>query len=100
MYSIEARFFEQPHRFIAERWTTRRELNKDPSVFIPFQTGTYACPGRNLAFMEMRSIIISIVSKYTVKPASPSSIKAEYLDKRDDRWLLGVGKLNLVFQEV
>lgn len=38
--SIDERNFEQPDAFIPERWTTRKELAHNASVFVPFSVGT------------------------------------------------------------
>lgn len=37
--TADARFFENPDEFIPERWTTRKELTKDASIFVPFSSG-------------------------------------------------------------
>jgi cytochrome P450 len=36
---VDKRVFELPNDFIPQRWTKRRELIKDESVFVPFSTG-------------------------------------------------------------
>ncbi|KAJ5424614.1 cytochrome P450 [Penicillium cf. griseofulvum] len=41
MLSTDSRVFVSPEEFIPERWTTRPELIKDHSVFIPFNTGEF-----------------------------------------------------------
>ena len=35
----DGRAFEQPEEFVPERWTTRPEMVRDKSVFIPFNSG-------------------------------------------------------------
>jgi cytochrome P450 len=35
----DERSFESPNEFIPERWTSRPELVRDKSVYIPFNTG-------------------------------------------------------------
>lgn len=45
---IDERCFELPNEFIPERWTTRPELVKDKSVFIPFNAGTNSSNPLNL----------------------------------------------------
>lgn len=40
----DERAFEWPNEFIPERWTSRPELVRDKSVYIPFNTGTSRHP--------------------------------------------------------
>lgn len=61
--------------------------------------GAYACPGRNLAYMVVRAAVTVIVSRYHIQPGS-HKMEDEYLDKRDDRWLLAVSTLDLKFEEL
>lgn len=35
----DERVFKKPNDFIPERWTTRKELTVDASVFTPFSVG-------------------------------------------------------------
>ncbi|CAG8909672.1 unnamed protein product [Penicillium egyptiacum] len=72
----DPRAFERPTEFIAERWTTSPELVKDRSVFIPFNTGQWACVGRRLALMELRRVTAELLIRYDicfapVKPTIP-----------------------------
>lgn len=38
-HALDPRFYVHPDDFIPERWTTRPELTKDPSLFVPFSIG-------------------------------------------------------------
>lgn len=40
MNELDERSFVYPDEFIPERWSTKPELVKDASVFIPFGAGT------------------------------------------------------------
>ncbi|KAJ4299023.1 hypothetical protein N0V90_004267 [Kalmusia sp. IMI 367209] len=64
--SRDERNFVHPNEFIPERWTTKPELCLNKSAFIPFIIGSYMCVGRNLAMMELRSVVARVVGKYRV----------------------------------
>lgn len=36
---LDERLFTHADKFIPERWTTKKELTKDPSLFVPFSIG-------------------------------------------------------------
>lgn len=40
----DERFFTHANQFIPERWTTKPELTKDPSLFAPFSIGNINTP--------------------------------------------------------
>jgi cytochrome P450 family 628 len=44
----DERAFESPNEFIPERWTSRPELVRDKSVYIPFNTGQSSHAGTGL----------------------------------------------------
>lgn len=52
------------YEFKPERWENATERQKN--AFIPFSTGPRACIGRNLAEMELRIIIATVLRRYKV----------------------------------
>ncbi|KAJ5110026.1 cytochrome P450 monooxygenase [Penicillium argentinense] len=58
--------FVRGEEFLPERWTTAPELIKDPSVFIAFGGGIYACVGKQLALMELRQVVAEVLVRYEV----------------------------------
>lgn len=74
------------------------ELNLNASVFTPFTLGTYGCVGKNLALMEIRNVMTSVITRFDIKFATPKS-KNEFIEGQQDGWVLRVGKLDLVFEE-
>ncbi|KAH7125219.1 cytochrome P450 [Dendryphion nanum] len=62
----DERNFRQPAEFIPERWTSKPELCINKSAFLPFLTGAYTCAGKNLALMEMRSVVRRVIAEYDV----------------------------------
>ncbi|KAH8649991.1 benzoate 4-monooxygenase cytochrome P450 [Xylariales sp. PMI_506] len=92
----DERYFESPDDFIPERWITRRELNKDETVFIPFSSGRSSCVGKQLALMEIRYVASQILRRYNVSFA-PTQDPGAFLQAKRDTFTLALGPLNLVF---
>lgn len=62
--------YNRPHEFLPERWMDSSiDKEKDPNerVFCPFAMGKRACLGRQFAFIEMLTVISSIVQRYEVR---------------------------------
>ncbi|PGH10575.1 hypothetical protein AJ79_05397 [Helicocarpus griseus UAMH5409] len=100
MYSLfrDPRSFEQPNEFIPERWTTRPDLVKNRSVFVPFLTGSYACVGRRLALMETRRVTAEILRRYDIS-LGPSQTEENFLNGKIDALTLVPATLVLQFTE-
>ncbi|KAL1840415.1 hypothetical protein VTJ49DRAFT_489 [Mycothermus thermophilus] len=94
----DARAFVYPEEFIPERWTTRPELVLDKSVFIPFNTGPYACIGKRLAMLELRRVIAEILSRYNLAIA-PGQTKGMFLDGKQDTFTTVSAPLPVIFKD-
>ncbi|GMY28674.1 abscisic acid 8'-hydroxylase CYP707A1-like [Fagus crenata] len=53
-------FFKDPHKFDPSRF----EVAPKPNTFMPFGSGVHACPGNELAKMEMLIVIHHLVTKF------------------------------------
>ncbi|KAL4862506.1 cytochrome P450 [Aspergillus spectabilis] len=52
------RYFPSGNEFIPERWLDQKDkMIVQEEAFFPFQIGRYGCVGKQLALMEMRSVI-------------------------------------------
>ncbi|KAJ6012324.1 hypothetical protein N7522_002679 [Penicillium canescens] len=92
----DPRAFERPTEFIAERWTTSPELVKDKSVFIPFNTGPWACVGRRLALMELRRVTTELLIRFDISFA-PDKANDTFLEDGRDMFTLAAAPLFLNF---
>ncbi|CAI7641908.1 unnamed protein product [Penicillium pancosmium] len=92
----DARVFERPQEFLPERWTTHPELVKNPSAFIPFNAGPYACVGKQLALMELRRVVTEVLTRYHVSFA-PGQTESAFIEAKKDTFTLVAGPLNLLF---
>jgi cytochrome P450 len=48
----DPRFFNEPNKFIPERWTSEMKSNLHKFAFFPFGGGSRICMGEPLAWME------------------------------------------------
>lgn len=66
MYAIQRdpRYWDEPNEFIPERWDN---LTPEKAPFLAFTRGQYACPGKNLAMLELRMVISRIAMKYNLE---------------------------------
>lgn len=102
-----------PDAFVPERWSSKKEMTKDASIFAPFSTGKpttqmwfgsilmilgrYSCIGKQLGLMEVRHVTAQIVRKYDVELA-PGQTPEAFLDGKKDAFTLALGPLQLVFR--
>ncbi|MGK2914335.1 MAG: cytochrome P450 [Porticoccaceae bacterium] len=63
--------FPAPERFNPERWLKvdgeKRQANT--RAFMPFGSGPRLCPGRSLALLEMKAVLVMIASHFEVEAA-------------------------------
>ncbi|PYI12717.1 benzoate 4-monooxygenase cytochrome P450 [Aspergillus sclerotiicarbonarius CBS 121057] len=93
----DERLFLQPQDFIPERWTSRPELIKDSSPFVPFSTGRYGCIGKQLGLMELRYVVSQIIRRYDAEFA-PGQTAEGFLEGKRDAFTLSLGALELVLK--
>lgn len=95
---IASRAFEKPDDFIPERWYNQPELIKDKTAFFPFLTGPYGCIGKQLAYMELRTVIAKLLTEFDVKFA-PGENGTTLLEKSKDVFTVVLGELDLIFEK-
>ncbi|KAF2089797.1 putative benzoate 4-monooxygenase cytochrome P450 [Saccharata proteae CBS 121410] len=94
----DTRSFLYPRSFIPERWTTRPEMVLNRTAFMPFSAGPYNCAGKNLAMMELRSVISRVAQQYDISfPANEPFAGDSFFARMTDHFTLGVPKQSLVF---
>ena len=69
----DPRFFEQPERFLPERWLDGLEDRLPPGVYFPFGDGPRRCIGQGFAQLETALVIAAIAQKFRfrLKPGFP-----------------------------
>jgi len=108
-YSLQRdpRYFSpHPDSFLPERWLSEAQrLVLEPKIlnsqekyihntdaFIPFSTGPTSCPGKNLAWMEMRMAVSVIVSRFDLK-LDPSYNPQKWYEDLGDYFVMLKGPL-------
>ncbi|GKT40345.1 cytochrome P450 monooxygenase FCK2 [Colletotrichum spaethianum] len=86
----------QANEFIPERWTTRPEMAKDHTVFIPFGTGKYSCVGKQLGLMEIRYCASQIIHRYDIAFAPEQTTRA-FIEGKKDGFTLSLPELEVIF---
>lgn len=95
-YAIQRdpRYWDDPLEFVPERW---ERLSPDRTPFFPFTRGKYACPGKNLAMMELVMVISRVALKYDMEFSSEAV--AENFEKDTlDTFTMTVPALPLIFR--
>ena len=67
-YSMDSEYFDEPLKFIPERFLDEEKLAKNPKqANIPFSLGKRSCLGKELAYNEVRIFIGSLLREYEIK---------------------------------
>ena len=69
-------------RFNPDRWLVAQDASPCPHdrrAFVPFGGGPRLCPGRNLALLQIRTVLAMLCRNFEVEPARPSREVEEHL---------------------
>ncbi|KAK3715124.1 hypothetical protein LTR37_007334 [Vermiconidia calcicola] len=97
-YSISRNedYYQDAKEFVPERWYSKPNMIKHKNAFAPFSLGSEGCIGKNLAYMEMRTLTAQLLLAYDVALA-PGEDGTRLLYKTRDHFTLGLESLDLVF---
>ncbi|EOD49280.1 putative cytochrome p450 protein [Neofusicoccum parvum UCRNP2] len=99
----DERYFVSPDDFVPERWVPgsgKEDWVREKAAWWPFQSGMYACPGRQLAYMEMRSAVAHIALRFDVGVPEGAEEEVKTFDERTlDTFSLAAPPLRLRFTE-
>lgn len=70
---------------------------KHKDAFGPFSTGPFGCIGKNLAYMEIRTITAQLVDQFDVSLA-PGEDGKKLLMETTDHFTMGLEPLMLIFK--
>ena len=71
--------FGDAARFDPERWLVddaERACPHDTGAFLPFGAGPRFCPGRNLAVLQIRTVLAMLCRNFDVERAGPDAERA------------------------
>jgi len=94
--SRSERCYERPNEWVPERWYEKTEMVREKGAFAPFSLGPYGCIGKQLALMELRTVIAELVTKFDVKFAAGETGR-NLIEKTEDYFTLGLADLNCEF---
>lgn len=90
--------YADPNSFIPERWFSKPELIKNKGAYAPFSIGPFSCVGKQLALMELRSVVAELVTQFDVEFA-PGEDGSALLNESADFFTVSLSDLQLVFTE-
>ena len=73
--------FRNGDRFDPERWLLKPEERRGPHdhrAFVPFGAGPRFCPGRNLAMLEIRTVLAMLCSGFDVAPVDRGGVSERF----------------------
>jgi cytochrome P450 family 628 len=86
----DERYFEKPHEWVPERWTSRPEMVKDRRAYLPFSMGRTVCAGKYFALMEMKVVVAKVVGEFEIGfPKGEGEKEGRYGEKGKPEWLKG-----------
>ncbi|KAK3380816.1 cytochrome P450 [Podospora didyma] len=90
--------YEKATEFIPERWYSKPEMIKHKDTFAAFGVGPFSCIGKALAMVEMRNLIVKILTRFDVAFA-PGEDGEWFMEGAKDHFIIEVPSLKLVFKE-
>ncbi|MDX1992953.1 MAG: cytochrome P450 [bacterium] len=63
----DARWWEEPERFLPERFSPENQSRIPRMAYLPFSTGPRVCIGNSFALMEARLILATVASRYRLR---------------------------------
>jgi tryprostatin B 6-hydroxylase len=96
MSSLDPEIYEDPLRFLPERWSSQESKVKHKDAFAPFSMGPFGCIGKNLALMELRLLTTQLVTKFDLRFAEHED-GSRILTETRDHFTVGAGDLDICF---
>ncbi|KAK3625225.1 hypothetical protein LTR56_012019 [Elasticomyces elasticus] len=91
--------FPEPDKFIPGRWLDVEPTADMKTLFMPFSKGTRACLGKGLAMLELKLVLVALLSRYEV--TLPVQTTEESMEMRDHFLVVPrSGKCELHFEPV
>ncbi|KAK3075510.1 hypothetical protein LTR53_001127 [Teratosphaeriaceae sp. CCFEE 6253] len=89
--------FIDPESFSPTRWLDAEPTTDMKTLFMPFSKGTRACLGKGLAMLELKTVLIALMSRYVVRV--PTQTTEDSMSMRDHFLMMPKsGKCELIFE--
>jgi cytochrome P450 len=97
----DERIYPSATTFQPSRWSSESNSlsPKHKDAFAPFSMGPFGCIGKQLAYMQLRTLTARILLEFDVKFA-PGEDGRRILTETKDHFTVDVGELDLVFTPV
>jgi len=92
----DEKIYPRSLEFLPQRWGSNPELIQHKDAFQPFSSGPFGCIGKNLAYMEVRTLTSRLVMDFDVSFA-PQEDGTRLLMKTREHFTLGLAPLELIF---
>ncbi|GAC1396022.1 MAG: cytochrome P450 [Pyrinomonadaceae bacterium] len=73
----DARFYDEPEKFIPERWTPDERARRPQFAYFPFGGGARRCIGENFAWMEGVLLIATMARNWRMRLVPEQNIEAQ-----------------------
>ncbi|XP_072408585.1 thromboxane-A synthase isoform X1 [Chiloscyllium punctatum] len=71
------KYWPEPEKFKPERFTPELKAERHPFVYLPFGAGPRSCIGMRLALLEIKIVLIRILSKYSFQTCPETQIPVQ-----------------------
>ncbi|KAK7701449.1 hypothetical protein SLS57_011734 [Botryosphaeria dothidea] len=92
----DARYWEEPEAWRPERWEGV-DTREEALAFLPFSKGIFSCPGKTLAYQELRHLLSRIALKFDIEFA-PGEDGVEFERHPMDTFTMTNQPLQMVFK--
>lgn len=83
---MDPNYYPEPEKFIPERFSPENRDNIKPFSYLPFGVGPRNCIGSRFALMEVKALVFSVLSNFTIEKNSrteiPLQIKPDVFQNR------------------
>lgn len=90
--------YERAEDFVPERWYSRPDMIRCKGAFAAFGVGPYACIGKALSLVEIRNLVVKVLTRFDVGFA-PGEDGEGFMEGAKDHFIIEVPSLRLVFKE-